>query len=97
VAAAGAVVSMGNGTIGEAGIALAAVGAREVTARHAEAALVGQVPSEELFVRAGELAAADCSPTADQRGPVDYKLHLARELTKRALRRAVARALAKEV
>ena len=40
------------------------------------------------------LAAEDCEPVADQRGPADYKRHLARELTHRALRRAAERALA---
>ena len=34
--------------------------------------------------------------TADGRGPVDYKRHLAGVLTKRALRRATARALHRE-
>ena len=43
--------------------------------------------------QAGEIASEDCSPTADGRGPVDYKRHLAGVLTIRALRRATARAL----
>jgi carbon-monoxide dehydrogenase medium subunit len=43
------------------------------------------------------MAAEDCEPTGDQRGSVDYKRHLARELTHRALRRAAARALHQEV
>ena len=92
VAAAGAAVWLEGGRIADAGIALAAVGARSVTATAAEAALRGQAPSEELYDEAARLAADDCSPTEDQRGPVDYKLHLARELTRRALRDAVARA-----
>ena len=37
-----------------------------------------------------------CNPTADQRGPVDYKRHLAGELTVRALRRAAASGRGKE-
>ena len=41
--------------------------------------------------RPAGLAAEDCDPTADQRGPADYKRHLAGELTHRALRRAAAR------
>jgi carbon-monoxide dehydrogenase medium subunit len=92
VAAAGAAVWLEGGRIADAGIALAAVGARSVTAEAAEAALRGQAPSEELYAEAARLAAESCSPTADQRGPVDYKLHLATELTRRALRGAVARA-----
>ena len=46
--------------------------------------------------QAGEIASADCSPSADGRGPVDYKRHLAGVLTTRALRRATARALNQE-
>ena len=37
-------------------------------------------------------AAESTNPSTDQRGPADYKRHLAGELTHRALRRAVARA-----
>ena len=43
------------------------------------------------------MAAEDCAPIGDQRGPSDYKRHLAGELTHRALRRAAARALQQEV
>jgi aerobic carbon-monoxide dehydrogenase medium subunit len=58
------------------------------------AVLFGQRPSEELFAEAGRRAAAASSPVEDQRGPVDYKRHLADELTRRALRRAASRATA---
>ncbi len=51
-------------------------------------AVRGKPPSEELFAQAGAIASEDCSPTADGRGPVDYKRHLAGVLTQRALRRA---------
>jgi carbon-monoxide dehydrogenase medium subunit len=95
VAAAGAAVRLDGGTIADAGIALTAVGA-DVTSKRAEESLVGQAPSDELFAAAAANAAEDCSPTADQRGTVDYKRHLAQELTHRALRRAVARALGGE-
>ena len=62
----------------------------------AEELLRGKAPSDELFAQAGEIASADCSPSADGRGPVDYKRHLAGVLTTRALRRATARALSQE-
>jgi carbon-monoxide dehydrogenase medium subunit len=97
IAAAAAALWVDGGTIADAGVALSAVGPTTVHANRAEEALRGQAPSEELFARAAEIAAEDCSPTADQRGPVDYKRHLARELTHRALRRAAARALHQEV
>ena len=56
--------------------------------------MVGQPPSEDVFAKAADLAAEDCDPIGDLRGPADYKRHLARELTHRALRRAASRALA---
>jgi carbon-monoxide dehydrogenase medium subunit len=93
VAAAGAVLWLdGGGTITDAGIGLTAVGAAHFVAAEAEAALRGSPATEESFAAAGRLAAQHCQPVADQRGPVDYKRHLAGELTIRALRRAAARA-----
>ena len=96
IAAASAAVWMDAGTIGDAGIALSAVGLTTIHLTRAEELLRGKPPSEELFAQAGEMAAADCSPMADGRGPVDYKRHLAGVLTQRALRRATARALHQE-
>jgi carbon-monoxide dehydrogenase medium subunit len=92
VVAAGAAVELEGATIARAGIALAAVGG-DITAAEAEAALVGQTPTEELFVRAAALAAAACDPVTDQRGSADYKRHVAGVLTERVLRGATARAL----
>jgi aerobic carbon-monoxide dehydrogenase medium subunit len=88
-------VAMDGGAIADAGIALAAVGG-DVRSKRAQEALVGQSPSEELFESAAGLAAEDCSPVDDQRGSATYKRHLAGELTRRALRRATARALGEE-
>jgi carbon-monoxide dehydrogenase medium subunit len=96
IAAASAAVWMDGGTIADVGIALSAVGLTTIHVSRAEELLRGKPPSDELFAQAGELAAADCSPMADGRGPVDYKRHLAGVLTQRALRRAVARALRQE-
>ena len=78
--------------IAEAGIGLTAVGARNFAAAEAEDLLRGAPATEATLARAGELAAEHCRPTSDQRGPADYKRHLARELTTRALRRALDRA-----
>jgi aerobic carbon-monoxide dehydrogenase medium subunit len=96
IAAASAAVWIDGGTIADAGIALAAVGLTTIHLERAEELLRNQTPSEELFAQAGEIAAADCAPTADGRGPVEYKRHLAGVLTRRALRRAVARAINEE-
>jgi aerobic carbon-monoxide dehydrogenase medium subunit len=96
VAAASAAVWMDGDTITDAGLALSAVGPTTVHVSRAEELLRGRTPSEELFAEAGEVASEDCSPFADGRGPVDYKRHLAGVLSKRALRRATARALHRE-
>jgi aerobic carbon-monoxide dehydrogenase medium subunit len=92
VAAAGAQLALaGDGTVAEVGIGLTALGL-EGTAASAEEVLRGRRPTEELIAEAGRRAAEECSPNDDQRGPVDYKRHLADELTRRVLRRALARA-----
>jgi carbon-monoxide dehydrogenase medium subunit len=91
VAAVGAAVWMEDGTIADCGIGLSALGAEAMRASRAEEALRGRVPNDDVFEDIAAIVAEDCSPTADGRGPVDYKRHLAAELTKRSLRRAVAR------
>jgi carbon-monoxide dehydrogenase medium subunit len=92
VAAAGAAVALAeDGTIADASIGLTALGLEGV-ATEAAASLLGQPPTEAAFVEAARLAAAASDPTDDQRGPVDYKRHLADELTRRVLRRATQRA-----
>jgi aerobic carbon-monoxide dehydrogenase medium subunit len=92
IAAAGAAVWLTGDTVADVGIGLTAVGAEHFVAREAEDYLRGQPATEASFAEAGRIAAEHCNPTADQRGPVDYKRHLAGELTRRALTRATARA-----
>lgn len=83
-----------DGTIEQAGIGLTAVAETPFAATDAEAVLRGRAPSDELFREAGAAAAAQSRPTADVRGPVEYKRAMVAEMTVRALRSAVARALA---
>jgi aerobic carbon-monoxide dehydrogenase medium subunit len=92
VGAAGAAIWLAGDSIADAGIGLTAVGARQFAAPEAEEFLCGAPAIEESFARAGEIAAEHCRPVSDQRGPAEYKRHLARELTVRALRRALRRA-----
>jgi len=96
IVAVSAALWVDGGTISDAGVALSAAGPTTIHATRSEELLRGKSPSEELFAEAGALASEDCSPMADGRGPVDYKRHLAGELTKRALRRAAERALNQE-
>jgi carbon-monoxide dehydrogenase medium subunit len=96
IAAASAAVWMDGLVMGDVGIALSAVGLTTIHLTRAQELLKNKAPADELFVQAGQIAFEDCSPTADGRGPVDYKRHLAGVLTTRALRRATARALHQE-
>ena len=91
VVSAGAAVWLDGGVIVDARVGLAAVGPNTTGLPAISEALRGQVPSEELYAQAGAIAAQSCSPTTDMRGSVEYKRHLADELTRRALRRSVAR------
>jgi len=90
VCSSGAYVVLSGGVVSDCGIGLTAVGAPHFCAPAAEEFLIGKAPSEENLAATAQLAADACQPQPDQRGPADYKKHLAQELTHRALRRAVA-------
>lgn len=90
VASVGAYVVVSGGIVTDCGIGLTALSAEHFCAPEAEAFLIGKEPTEENLAAAGQLAADSCDPTGDQRGPADYKRHLAKELTIRALRRSAA-------
>jgi carbon-monoxide dehydrogenase medium subunit len=91
VAAAAAALTLADGVIADAGIALAAVGG-DVTSAEAETLLRGAEPGDALFAQAGRLAGEASAPVSDQRGSAEYKRHVAGVLTTRALARAAARA-----
>jgi len=92
-AAVAAQVTVGaNGTCERVGIALTNVGLTPIKADRAEAALTGTRPDDAAIKRAAQLAADAAQPTADLRGPVEYKKDLVSVLTTRAVRRALDRA-----
>ncbi len=91
VVSAGAAVWMDNGVITDARVGLAAVGPNTTSIQAISDVVRGQQPSEELYAQAGAIASESCRPSEDGRGTVEYKRHLADELTRRALRRSVAR------
>ncbi len=91
VTSCGAAVWMSKGTIIDARVGLAAVGPNTTGLPAISELLAGQAPSEELFAQAGALAAEASKPVHDLRGTVEYKRHLADELTRRALRTSVER------
>ena len=89
------VIRLGDdGTIAGAGIGVTGVADTPFAATDAEAALVGSAPSDDAYRQAGTAAAAQSQPSADTRGPVDYKRAMVAELTLRSLRIAVERAAA---
>jgi carbon-monoxide dehydrogenase medium subunit len=91
VVSCGVAVWLDDGLITDARIGLAAVGPNTTGIPAVSQALKARAPSEELYAEAGAIAAASCTPVTDQRGSAAYKRHLAAELTRRALRRAVER------
>jgi carbon-monoxide dehydrogenase medium subunit len=92
IGAAGVTLWLAGDIVAEAGIGLSAVGARHFAAAEAEEFLRGAPATAQIFARAGQIAAENCNPSSDQRGPADYKRHLACELTTRALATARRRA-----
>jgi carbon-monoxide dehydrogenase medium subunit len=88
VASVGTFVVVSDGVITDCGIGLTAVGAEHFTAPDAEEWLIGKEPSDDNLGTAATMAADSCSPVSDQRGPADYKKHLAQELSLRALKRS---------
>jgi carbon-monoxide dehydrogenase medium subunit len=94
VVSCGAAVWLHDGAISDARVGLAAVGPNTTGIPAIAQELRGRAPSEELYARAGAIAAQHCTPVTDQRGSAEYKRHLAGELTRRTLWRAVSRAQA---
>jgi carbon-monoxide dehydrogenase medium subunit len=91
VTSAGSAVWMTDGLITDARVGLAAVGPNTTGIPAISDAMRGQAPSDELYAEAGRIAAQSCDPATDMRGSADYKRHLADELTRRTLKKAVER------
>lgn len=87
-------VSLDNGAVGRAGIALTGVGPRNLRAASAEQALVGAELNDDTIRNAAELAAEDAQPRSDDRGSADYKRSVVRVFTERGLRKAAETASA---
>jgi len=82
----------GGGAVQKVGIGLTNVGPTPIKARKAEDFLKGKKPDAATIAQAGQLAADESQPSSDLRGPAEYKKGLVKELTRRALSRAVDRA-----
>jgi len=85
IVAVAAAVKVDGGTITDARIGLTNMAGTPVRARSVESALVGQAATEENVRSAAQAAAEGTSPTADADAGTDYRQHLARVLTGRAV------------
>ena len=79
-------------TVKKAGIGLTSVGATNLKAKQAEAALVGHELNDKVIAEAARLAAAAAEPKDDIRGTAAYKKDMVRVFVQRGLKAALARA-----
>jgi carbon-monoxide dehydrogenase medium subunit len=86
-------LTLGRGNLCEQiGIGLTNVGPTPIKAVRAEQRLRGRVLDDEAIQQAAQQASEESQPSADLRGPVDYKRALVKVLTVRALKKAIQRA-----
>ena len=83
IVAVAAALKVDGGTISQARIGLTNMGSTPLRARTVEAALQGRSASDIADACAG--AAAGTNPPSDLNGDADYRRHLARVLTRRAV------------
>jgi aerobic carbon-monoxide dehydrogenase medium subunit len=81
-------LTMTNGSVGRAGIALTGVGPINLRAEAAEQALAGRALDDEAIDEAARLAAEAAQPRTDTRGTEEYKRNTVRVFTARGLRKA---------
>jgi len=81
-------LSLEDGRVRRAGIALTGVAPTNVKATRAEEALAGAQLDDDAISNAAELAAQAAEPKSDLRGSADYKRQIVRVFTERGLRTA---------
>jgi carbon-monoxide dehydrogenase medium subunit len=82
-------LALDDGKVARAGIALTAVGSKNLEAEVAQQALAGVQPSEDAFEEAARLAAEAANPVSDVRGSAEYKRAVVRTFVNRGLDRAL--------
>lgn len=90
VAGAAVWVERSNGSVSDCRVALTGVGAKPTLASAAAQALVGTDGSAKAIEAAAAKAADELTVLEDLYGSVEYKTHLAKVFTKRALTQALA-------
>lgn len=86
-----------EGTIADARLALCGVADTPVRASQAEGELLGHWVSDALATRAAEAATVGLDPPSDLHASADYRRHLTRVLTERAILLAARRAARPEI
>jgi CO/xanthine dehydrogenase FAD-binding subunit len=92
IVGATAVVTMANGVVTDARLAMTSLAPTIRRAAEAEAALVGGSGSRAEIDRASALFADACSPISDVRASLDYRKAMAAVICRRAILGALARA-----
>ncbi|MBF9061200.1 xanthine dehydrogenase family protein subunit M [Rhodobacterales bacterium HKCCSP123] len=91
-AACGALVTMQGGTCTAASVAMTNLSDTPVWSEEAGAALVGTSCGPDAVAAAVAACLEAINPTEDNRGPVEFKRHVAGVIIRRAIERAVSRA-----
>jgi aerobic carbon-monoxide dehydrogenase medium subunit len=85
IVAVAATVEVDGGVIRQARVALTNMASVPVRARGVEEALIGQPASEDLIRAAAEHAVEGTDPTTDGNADAEFRRHLAKVLTRRAV------------
>jgi carbon-monoxide dehydrogenase medium subunit/2-furoyl-CoA dehydrogenase FAD binding subunit len=88
----GVLLTLDNGMVKDARIAIGGASPVSFRATDAEDVLKGQRLTDELIEQAGEKAGEMTEPESDIHGSAEYRTHLAKVLTRRALKEAQGRA-----
>jgi carbon-monoxide dehydrogenase medium subunit len=86
-----ALVRRDDGTVSSAAVALTNMGATPLRASGVEAALAGAPATAESVAAAAEHAAEGTDPVSDTNASAEFRQHLAKVLTRRALEEALAK------
>jgi aerobic carbon-monoxide dehydrogenase medium subunit len=78
-------LTLADGTVTDARLAFSGIADVPVRAAEAEAFLLGQEPSAQLFAEAARRATADIDPPADLHGSAEYRKKVAATLVRRGL------------
>jgi aerobic carbon-monoxide dehydrogenase medium subunit len=91
IAGVAAIIRAADGRCIDARLVAFGADDRPVRLRRAERIVVGSPCSDDLAARAAAESGADCHPPDDVHGSAEYRTHLVRVLTERALRQALVR------